>query len=80
MAGSATRGGDAADQFSLDEEAVRAQLAGMPPAMIKGRSLFLLLERMLPAGDEAEGLKPILWRGFLPNGLMLTVGRAHRPR
>ena len=71
--------GDAADQFSLDEEAVRAQLAGMPPAMIKS-VLFLLLERMLPANDEAEGLQPILWRGFLPNGLMLTVGRAHRPR
>ena len=71
--------GDAADHLSLEEEAVRAQLAEMPPAMIKS-VLFLLLERMLPASDEAEGLKPILWRVFSPNGSMLTVGRAHKPR
>ena len=69
--------GDAADQLSLDEEAVRAKLAEMSPAMIKS-VLFLLLERMLPANDEDEGLKPILWRVFLPNGSMLTVGRAYK--
>ena len=71
--------GDAGDQLSLDEEAVRAQLAEMPRWMLKS-VLFLLLEKMLPASDEDEGLKPILWRVFLPNGLMLTVGRAHKPR
>lgn len=69
--------GDAADQFSLDEEAVRAQLAEMSRWMLKS-VLFLLLERMLPASDEM--LTPILWRAFLPDGSMLTVGAAHKPQ
>ena len=42
--------------------------------------LFLLLERMLPASDEDEMLTPILWRAFLPDGSMLTVGGAHKPQ
>ena len=69
--------GDAADQLSLDEEAVRAQLAEMPRWMIES-VLFLLLGRMLPAGDEAEVLTPVAWRAFLPDGSMLTVGGAHK--
>ena len=71
--------GDAADQLSLDEEAVRGQLAEMPRWMLKS-VLFLLLERMLPASDEDEMLTPILWRAFLPDGSMLTVGGAHKPQ
>ena len=58
------REGGGVDRFTLAEEAVRAQLAEMPRWMINS-VLFLLLEKMRPAGHEAEVLTPVVWRALL---------------
>ena len=66
-------------QITLADEAVRAKLKEMPLVTINS-ILVLLLEKMLPASDEAEGWTPIGWRTFLPDGSMLTVEPRGRPR